>query len=268
MLPCLSHPSPYIDVHLSEQILHIQIHRPEVKNALSADMYSFLADIFIEADQSSEINVIILQGNHSDFTAGNDMKDFMAAAHSFHDLAPGDTPPFRFLKALARCSKPVIAALRGCTIGVGVTLLFHCDLVYAHPQTEFQIPFVSLGLSVEGGTSLLMSEMAGYHMAAELLLTGRKFSADEALTARIINQITEQPEQLALEKAQQMAQMPLSSLKIIKRQIRKPLDQVIQCIDDEAEVVATRLKSPEMLEAVMAFLQKRQPDFSPFNAAS
>lgn len=268
MLPSMTHPNPYIDVHLCNRILHIHIQRPEVKNALNADMYSFMADLFIEANQSPEVSTIILQGNHQDFTAGNDLKDFMVAAQTLQELAPGDTPPFRFLKAMARCSKPVIAALRGCTIGVGVTLLFHCDLVYAHPDTEFQIPFISLGLSVEGGTSLLMSEISGYHMAADLLLTGRKFTAEEALNARLINAIVTDPEQLALEKAQHMAAMPLSALKIIKSQIRKPLDEIIQCIDDEAEIVATRLKSPEMMEAVMAFLQKRQPDFSPYNAAS
>jgi enoyl-CoA hydratase/carnithine racemase len=265
MLKCLTHDNPFIQVELNESILTIKIDRPDIKNALNADMYSFIAEILDEADHSNLVNVVILQGNQQDFTAGNDMKFFMSAAQSFIDLAPDATPPFVFLKSIARFSKPLIAAVRGCTIGVGVTLLFHCDMVYAHPDTEFQIPFVSLGLSVEGGTSMLFTELAGYHMAAELLLTGRKFTATEALQTRIINQISEQPEQLAFERAQQIAAMPLNTLKIIKSQIRPPQTQIQNCISQEAEVVATRLKSPEMIEAVMAFLQKRKPDFKQFS---
>lgn len=264
MLKNLDQLNPFIHITIEQRILTIKIDRPEQKNALNGEMYTDIATILDAADQSQQVNVVILQGNEQDFTAGNDLKDFMSAAQKYVGLAADATPPFVFLKAIARFSKPIIAAVRGCTIGVGVTMLFHCDMVYAHPDTEFQIPFVSLGLSVEGGTSLLFTELAGYHMAAELLLTGRKFSAEEALKCRIINQICEQPEQLALQRAQQMSQLPMTTLKIIKKQIRPEQDQIQNCIVQEAEVVAERLTSPEMIEAVMAFLQKRKPDFNQF----
>lgn len=265
MLACLQQEHPHLTFELNEGIFTISIQRSNAKNALNGEMYSALANALHEAEYSKKVQVIILRGNDTDFTAGNDMKYFLFAAQSQSDGPVGDTPPFLFLKALALCTKPLIAAIRGCAIGVGVTLLFHCDLVYAEANATFQLPFVNLGLSVEGASSLFMSPLAGYHLASEILLTGQKFDAQKALEARIVNTIVEDAYAHAQKQARIISNLPTASLKIIKRQIQFPRDVVIDCINREAEIVGERVKSLETLEAVTAFLQKRPPNFRQFD---
>ncbi|ENX12229.1 hypothetical protein F895_03156 [Acinetobacter sp. CIP 64.2] len=265
MLDYLKNQTPHLNFDLIDGILTISILRPKAKNALNSEMYTQLAQAFIDADEATDIHVIILRGNETDFTAGNDMSYFLSLAQTQATTLDEDIfPPFHFLKALAQCSKPIIAAIRGCTIGVGVTLLFHCDLVFAEDNAIFQLPFVNLGLSVEGATSLFMTPQAGYHLAAELLLTGEKFNAEKALTARLINQIVPDAYTYAHQQAQKMGQLSLTSLRIIKKQIKFPIEQILQCIDQEAEIVATRIKSAETLAAVSSFLQTRSLEFPQF----
>ncbi|QIO05521.1 enoyl-CoA hydratase-related protein [Acinetobacter shaoyimingii] len=265
MLTCINTPYPYLDIKLSNGILTVTINRPEAKNALNIELYQNLSSIFIEADQSPDVRILLLKGNEHDFCAGNDMKSFLQLPQLPEAGQAGNTPPFILLKTVAQFTKPCIAAVRGVCIGVANTLLLHFDLVYADDSAIFQMPFVSLGLSLEGAASQLLVQRAGYHLAAELLFTAKKYDAETAFRAGIINAIVENPYTYADEQAQQLAALPLASLKAVKSLMKHNLEQILKCIDDEAEVVMQRAQSPEMFEAVSAFLQKRKPDFSQFN---
>lgn len=266
MLRCLEDVYPHLNLSLVQAVLTIEINRPECKNALNGDLYTLITDVLNEADTSPDVRVVILRGNATDFSSGNDLKYFlMLAVQTQESISPGSTPPFLFLKALAQFSKPIIAAVRGVAIGVGVTLLSHCDLVYADRSASFQLPFVNLGLTLEGASSLLFSQKAGYHLAAELLLTGQKFNAEKALSARLINAIVEDPYTFSTAQAVEIALLPTASLQIVKSQMKHNLQQILACIDHEAEIVCQRIQSPELMEAISAFMQKRKPDFSQFN---
>ena len=168
-------------------------------------------------------------------------------------------PPFILLKAAAKFSKPLIAAVRGVAIGIGVTILLHCDLVYSDNTALFQIPFVSLGLSPEGASSKLLIQQAGYHKAAELLLTAQKFNSEKALGAGLVNSIEEDAYAAAQKQAQTLAALPLASLKQTKALMKHNLDEIVACIDHEAEIFMQRVGSPEMLEAVLAVAEAMSP---------
>lgn len=264
-LSCIQQPHPHLHVNLDHGVLSLAIHRPEAKNALYGELYLKIAQAFDEADQDSNVRVIILRGEDADFSAGNDMQDFMKFIQSPLQGAAGDTPPFVLLKSVAKFSKPVIMAVRGVAIGIGVTLLLHADLVYSDETALFQIPFVSLGLSPEGASSRLLVQQAGYHQAAELLFTAQKFDSHTALKAGLINSIEPDVYQKALQQAQHLAALPLASLRQTKTLMKPDLNDVIDCINHEADIFMKRVGSPEMMEAVSAFMQKRKPDFSQFN---
>lgn len=266
MLKSVESPYPHLRAQLEDGVLTLAIDRAEAKNALNIDLYIHLRQAICEADQSSEVRVLILRGADQDFSAGNDMKSFFQLPELPQAGQAGSTPPFMLLKAMAEFSKPCIAAVRGACIGVANTLLLHFDFVYADDTATFQMPFVSLGLSLEGAASLLLVQRAGYHQAAELLFTAKKYNAEKALQAGIINEIVSNPYVHANAQAQHLASLPIASLKAVKSLMKHNLDQILKCIDDEAEVVMQRAQSPEMFEAVSAFMQKRKPDFSQFNA--
>lgn len=264
-LSCIQQPHQHLNVNLENGVLTLAINRPEVKNALYGELYLWIAKALDEADQDSDVRVVILRGAEADFSAGNDMKDFMAFIQQPLEGKEGDGPPFVLLKAAARLSKPLICAVRGVAIGIGVTILLHADLVYADNTALFQIPFVSLGLSPEGASSKLLIQQAGYHKAAELLLTAQKFNSEKALNAGLINSIEDDVYGHALHQAQTLAALPLASIKQTKALMKHNLEEIIQCVDDEAVIFMQRVKSPEMAEAVAAFMQKRKPNFSQFN---
>jgi enoyl-CoA hydratase/carnithine racemase len=264
-LSCIQQPHPHLNAQLDQGVLSLAIHRPEAKNALYGELYLWIARALDEADQDPEVRVVILRGQDADFSAGNDMQDFMKFIQSPLQGKAGDTPPFVVLKAAAQFSKPLIAAVRGVAIGIGVTLLLHADLVYSDTTALFQIPFVSLGLSPEGASSQLLVQQAGYHQAAELLLTAQKFKAEKALQVGLINSIEEDVYTKASQQAQLLAALPLASLKQTKALMKHNLTDIIACIDHEAEIFMQRVGSPEMLEAVQAFMQKRKPNFSQFH---
>ena len=264
-LSCIQQPHQHLNVNLENGVLTLAINRPEAKNALYGELYLWIAKALDEADQDSDVRVVILRGAEADFSAGNDMKDFMAFIQQPLEGKEGDGPPFVLLKAAARLSKPLICAVRGVAIGIGVTILLHADLVYADNTALFQIPFVSLGLSPEGASSKLLIQQAGYHKAAELLLTAQKFNSEKALNAGLINSIEEDVYGHALHQAQTLAALPLASIKQTKALMKHNLEEIIQCVDDEAVIFMQRVKSPEMAEAVAAFMQKRKPNFSQFN---
>jgi len=264
-LSCIQQPHQHLNANLENGVLTLEINRPEAKNALYGELYLWIAKALDEADQDRDVRVVILRGADADFSAGNDMKDFMAFIQQPLEGKEGDGPPFVLLKSAARLSKPLICAVRGVAIGIGVTVLLHADLVYADNTALFQIPFVSLGLSPEGASSKLLIQQAGYHKAAELLLTAQKFNSEKALNAGLINSIEDDVYGHALHQAQTLAALPLASIKQTKALMKHNLEEIIQCVDDEAVIFMQRVKSPEMAEAVAAFMQKRKPNFSQFN---
>lgn len=266
MLKSIECPYTHLHAQLDQGVLTLSIDRAEAKNALNMDLYINLRQAICEADQASEVRVLILRGVDQDFSAGNDMQSFFQLPELPQAGQAGSTPPFMLLKAMAEFSKPCIAAVRGACIGVANTLLLHFDFVYADNTATFQMPFVSLGLSLEGAASLLLVQRAGYHLAADILLSAKKYDARKALKAGIINEVVDNPYESANAQAQHLASLPIASLKAVKSLMKHNLDQILKCIDDEAEVVMQRASSPEMFEAVSAFMQKRKPDFSQFNA--
>ncbi len=264
-LSCIQQPHEHLNANLDNGVLTLAINRPKAKNALYGELYLWIAKALDEADLDKDVRVVILRGEDADFSAGNDMQDFMTFVQTPFDGKAGDTPPFVVLKSAARFSKPLIAAVRGVAIGIGVTILLHADLVYSDNTALFQIPFVSLGLSPEGASSKLLVQQAGYHKAAELLLTAQKFNAEKALNAGIVNSIEDDVYAHAQKQAETLAALPLASLKQTKALMKHNLQEIVDCIDHEAVVFMQRVAQPEMMEAVSAFMQKRKPDFTQFN---
>ena len=263
-LDCLQNTQPHLKAQLENGILTLAIDRAEAKNALYSELYLALEQALYQADASNDVRVVILRGENQDFTAGNDMQDFLKSLQQQRTPA-GDNPPFLLLKSAAKFSKPLIVAVKGVAIGIGVTLLLHADFVYADNTALFQIPFVSLGLSPEGASSQLLAKQAGTLLASDLLFTARRFDATTAQQARLITAIVDDVYTQAEQTAKTLSQLPLASLKATKKLMKSDLDNIVKCIDDEAEIFMQRVKQPEMMEAVMAFKEKRKPDFSKFN---
>lgn len=242
------------------RVLHLALARPEKKNALTRAMYSALADALTEASGDAQVRAVVLSGDGGSFTAGNDLFDFM------QDPPRDETSPvFRFLDAAVRFPKPLIAAVDGVAIGIGTTLLLHCDLAYASPEARFKMPFTDLGLVPEAGSSLLVPRLAGAARAAELLLMGEMFSAETAREIGLVNAVVANATQHALERAQALALKPPEAIRQSKALLRAPLqDRVLETIREEAALFIERLQSEEAQEAFTAFMEKRAPDFSRF----
>ncbi|MCC6474557.1 MAG: enoyl-CoA hydratase [Burkholderiales bacterium] len=250
-----------IHVTAEKGVTRIEIARPEKKNALTADMYARLAAALAAADRSPQVRALLLHGSRECFTSGNDVSEFLARK------AGDRSPAFDLFEVLPGLDKPVVAAVGGPAVGIGTTLLLHCDLVYAAPGARFRLPFVPLGLVPEFGSSLLLPLLAGYQRAAELLLLGRPFTAEEAKEAGIVNAIF--PEETLFEEAQRaaaaLAALPPESIRLTKRLLKAAGREALGArIAEEARLFAERLGSPEAKEAMSAFLEKRAPDFSRF----
>ena len=250
-----------IQTTLSERILQIRIVRPERKNALTHTMYDALTEALQQADEQSEIRAIFITGTDACFTSGNDVQDFLS-----HPPSGPDSPVFRFMRTLQQCRKPVIAAANGPAVGIGATLLLHCDLVYVGPDAKLQMPFVKLGLCPEYASSLLVPALVGHRRATELLLLGDTMSAEEAVSAGIANALFgEDYQEKALAKAQEITTLPPAAIRMAKQLMKEPLEeQVSRQIAREGAAFVERLASPEAREAMMAFMQKRHADFSQF----
>jgi enoyl-CoA hydratase/carnithine racemase len=251
-----------IKIELKDRVLRIEIARLDKKNALTQDMYRAMREALAEADASAEARAILLHGARDCFTSGNDLKDFLA-----RDPHAGPAESFKFINALPKVAKPLIAAVGGAAVGVGTTMLLHCDFVYASPSARFQMPFVPLGVVPEAASSLLLPMVAGYQRAAELLLLGQPFSAEKALAAGFVTEIV--PEAELLERARSaalaVAALPPASVRLSKALMKRPLLQAIASqMEEEGRVFSERLQSPESKEAMSAFLEKRKPDFSRF----
>lgn len=247
---------------LKEGILTIRLNRPEKKNALNLAMYRSLAEELQRGDGDDRVRVIMLVGNPDCFTSGNDLADFLTAPSN------GDSPVFRFLQAISTTKKPIVAAVSGLAVGVGVTMLLHCELVFAAAGATFQMPFVNLGLCPEAGSTLLLPRMMGHQRAAELLLLGEPFGVEYAREVGIVNQICPDKELLATARARalQLAAQPAAAVRLAKALLKQdyavPLQETIL---EEGRLFMERLKSPEAAEALQAFMERRKPDFSRFS---
>lgn len=246
----------------AEAVARIQIARPERKNAITVAMYAQLADAVAAAEADASVRVILVHGQPDVFSAGNDLEDFLRAPPQ-----QPDAPVFRFMAALAGAVKPVVAAVNGAAVGIGSTMLLHCDLAYCADDSRFSLPFVNLGLCPEFGSSLLLPLSAGYHRAAEKLLLGEPASAEEALEMGLVSRILPPAEVLGHAKRQctRLAQLPPAALRETKRLMKAGWREATgRAIADESAAFGRLLQSAEAREAFSAFLDRRAPDFSKF----
>ena len=254
-----------IQVRHDDAVCHIVIHRPERKNALTHTMYSAINDALLAAEANPCVRVIVLSGEGENFTSGNDLKDFLQ-----HPPRDEQAPVMVMLNTLLNAQKPIVAAVSGYAIGIGTTLLMHCDLAYCDNTARFQLPFVSLGLCPEAGSSYVIPLMAGHRRAAELLLLGETFSPETARDIGLVNTIVldEPVLDYAMRKAKQLAHQPYASVLLTKSLLKKPHQTVFSAhMRFEGQHFMTRVTSPEALEAFSAFQEKRQPNFRPFDPA-
>jgi enoyl-CoA hydratase/carnithine racemase len=243
------------------RVAYIELARLDKKNALTAQMYAQLAAALAAADKNPEARAVLLHGAPDCFTAGNDVGDFLKRPPG------GASPALGLFEVLPNMAKPVVAAVGGPAVGIGSTLLLHCDLVYAAPNARFQLPFVPLGIVPEFGSTYLLPLLAGYQRAAELLLLGQPFGAQKACEVGIVTQIFPENEllQKATEVAQALAALPAESIRLTKRLMKKRHGAALaEAIAEETRTFTERLDSPEAKEAMSAFLEKRKPDFSRF----
>jgi len=238
-------------------IATIEIARPEKKNALTQAMYTAMADALAAADADPAVRAVLITGQPGVFTSGNDLEDFMQRPPQGED-----SPVFRFMKALADCGKPVVAAVTGAAIGIGTTMLLHCDLVYVSDEARLAMPFVSLGLVPEYASSLLLPQRIGHVKAVEHLLLGDPFTGQMAVDMGIANGVL--PAGEVVNHARRMAErfnaLPPGAVresKALMRRGQKAL--VLETIAAEGEIFAKRLRSPEAMEAFRAFFEKRKP---------
>jgi len=225
-------------------------------------MYQEMADALYDAQLDNAVRAILITGQPGIFTSGNDLEDFMQ-----RPAQNAESPVFQFMKALTGCEKPVVAAVTGAAIGIGTTLLLHCDFVYVSDEARLAMPFVSLGLVPEFASSLTVPRLLGNVKAAEKLLLGDPFTAAEAVECGIANAVLPASEVVAHARriAERFNQLPPGAVRETKRLMRQPLaDALLPTIQREAEIFGQRLRSPEAREAFQAFFEKRKPDFSKF----
>jgi enoyl-CoA hydratase/carnithine racemase len=247
-------------IDTSAGVMTITLNRVDKKNSLTGAMYAAMADALEAAQADEAVRAVVFQGHETIFSAGNDIGDFLSAPP-----ATQDAPVFRFLRAISSFPKPVVAAVCGPAVGIGTTMLFHCDLVYAGDNAQFSMPFVNLGLCPEAASSYLAPQLMGHGRAAEALLLGDPFLAEAALEMGLISRIVPPTEAAALaqRQAQRLAAKPVSSVIETKRLMKQgQASFVAERMVDEATSFARMLGEPAAREAFTAFMQKRSPDFS------
>lgn len=251
-----------ISISSTGAVQTIRMNRPGKKNALTRAMYDTMTAALKDGEASSDVAVHLITGANGVFTAGNDIQDFASRAVDLTQRASGASS---FISTLPQLEKPLVAAVDGLAIGVGVTMLFHCDLVYAAPTASFRTPFLDLGLVMEAGSSLLAPRIMGYQRAFELLCLGESYTAAQALAAGFVNRIVPAAglESEAMKAAQRLASKPPGALSAARRLLRKGTPEAaLDRITEEGKVFAERLGSAEAKEAFAAFLEKRPPDFT------
>lgn len=249
-----------VKVDQSDGICELRFDRPARKNAITTAMYAALADALQRAASDMQTHVVLICGSETVFTAGNDVGDFLN-----NPPQGADSPAFRFLHVLSGFPKPLVAAVRGSAVGIGTTMLLHCDLVYAGDNASLSLPFVNLGLCPEAASSMLLPAIAGYQRAAEKLLLGEVFSAEEAREMGLVNRVLPAAEVEAFARAQatKLVSRPLSSLLETKALMKQAqAGAVREAMLREGEVFGRMLRAPAAREAFSAFMEKRAPDFS------
>lgn len=253
--------------HKEDGILTINFNRPEKKNAITQAMYQAMADALRDAETDVAVRAILITGKPEIFTAGNDLEDFMKNARSLAE--PDAVPPvYQFMQALNESGKPVIAAVSGAAVGIGTTLLMHCDMIYLAENAKLSMPFTQLGLCPEFASSMIFQQIVGYQRAAEKLMLGEAFTAAEAFEIGFVNKVL--PLEALLPYAQQqaakLAALPAASIRATKRLMKGNQPAAISAkMTEENKYFSAMLNAPEAKEAFMAFFQKRKPDFSQFN---
>ena len=252
--------SEHVRVQKSDAVLAITLARPERRNAITVAMYAALADAIESAAADPSVRVITVEGEGPDFAAGNDLADFLEAVPRDEEI-----PVWRLLRALAECEIPIVAAVHGNCVGIGTTMLLHCDLVIADDSARFSLPFVDLGLVPEAASSLLLPRLAGRRRAARYLLLAEPFGVDEAMAIGLISHraaagsLDENLERLV----DALLTKPPEALREAQRLLRHGTrEELIERMNLEGAAFSERLASPEVKEAISAFFEKRKPDFS------
>ena len=251
-------------VHTEAGVSTITFNRADKKNSITEAMYAAMADALEQAAQDTAVRCVVFQGDLAIFSAGNDIADFLQQVQT-GEQGSAERPVWRFLRVIAGFQKPLVAAVCGPAVGIGTTLLLHCDLVYAGDNAAFSLPFVNLGLCPEAASSLLLPQMLGYHRAAEALLLGEPFMAEAALEVGLVNRIVPPSECNALAQAQarKLAAKPLASLIETKRLMKAGQAAQVQArMQEEGASFARLMAGPAAKEAFKAFMEKRKPDFS------
>ena len=255
--------SDYIRINKTESVLQIGFDRPDKKNALNGEMYYAVRDALISGANDHRVRAVIIYGADGNFTTGNDLKEFLEFATSGKKVFPAK----EFLDVLIPYSKPIIAAVDGLAVGIGATMMIHCDLVYASEKASFQMPFVNLGLNPEAGSSFALPQLVGYHNAAEILLLGGMVTAKRAYDMGFVNAVVNQSELMdtAMDSAQRIAELPPTPIRLAKSMMKKHFtNKIMDTNEKEFNSFIDRLSSPEAAEAVQAFMEKRKPDFARF----
>lgn len=242
-----------IERELQDAILILKLNRPEKQNALTREMYQDLANAINEAHGDFGIRSVVITTTSGHFTAGNDLFDFLNEP----PIEPG-SPVMNFLEAVHNFAKPLIAAVTGNAVGIGTTMLFHCDYVTAHPNSRFSMPFVSLGLVPEAGSSLLFPRLVGHQIASQVFLSGEPFDANVARSFGLVAEISESPLEIAMTFANKVAAQPPNAVIQTKALLKSELhEKVAAVMRAEGELFQMALQSDEAREAFMAFLAKR-----------
>lgn len=238
-----------------DSVLRIRFNRPVKKNAITLAMYEAMTAALVQAEADSAVRVVLFTGTDDCFTSGNDLKDFIQSPPTGED-----SPVFRFLKTLIAAQKPVVAAVQGIAVGIGTTMLLHCDLVYAGSGARFQLPFVNLGLVPEAASSLLLPQLMGHRRAAELLLLGEMIDAETACALGLVNAVHPPAELDAAvwRVTQQLAAKPPAAVRLTKMLMKRTVRPAIaEAMSAEGAHFMAQLRSPEALEAMQAVLERR-----------
>lgn len=252
-----------VQTHVADGIMSIRLDRAEKKNAITQAMYAAMADALAQAETDNAVRVVIISGTDDCFTAGNDLQDFL-----HNPPAGSESPVSRFLHAITTAGKPLLAAVEGVAVGIGTTMLLHCDLVYVGESARLQLPFVNLALVPEAGSSRILPEMLGHQRAAELLFFGDMFSAERAVQLGIANAVCAdgKAHDFAYERAQALASKPPKALRLTKELMKRNRQTSTQeQMQAESVHFAAQLASPEAREAMQAFMERRPADFSKFS---
>lgn len=253
-----------IETSKNNGVLTIAFNRPQKKNAITSAMYQLMADAIKDGEADPAVRAILITGKPEIFTAGNDLEDFLKNSSA----EVGDRPVAQFMRALSGASKPVVAAVAGNAVGIGTTLLLHCDLVYAADNAKFALPFAQLGLCPEFASSMLMQQIVGYPRAAEKLMLGEAFSAQEAYDIGLVSRVlpVAELEEFARGQAAKLVALPASSLRTTKRLMKNAQADAIQArMMEENRHFGEMLGAKEAKEAFTAFFEKRKPDFTKFS---